>query len=54
MSRGCIFVLLLAACFAQEPHSNTTAYPVGGVSIPAELTSTIHTERVDRGDPVEF
>ena len=54
MFRGSIPVLVLAACFAQEQHSNTTAYPVGGVSIPAELTSTIRAERVHRGDPVEF
>ena len=43
---------LPAACFAQEQHS--TAYPVVGVSIPAELTFTIRAERVHRGDPVEF
>ena len=54
MFRGLIPVLFLAACFAQEQHSNTTAYPVGGVSIPAELISTIRAERVHRGDPVEF
>ena len=35
-------------------RSNSTAYPVGGVSIPAALTSTIRAERVHRGDPVEF
>ena len=54
MFRGSIPVLVLAACFAEEQHSNTTAYPVGGVSIPAELTSTIRADRVHRGDPVEF
>ncbi|HEX8801550.1 MAG TPA: hypothetical protein VF772_23200 [Terriglobales bacterium] len=54
MFRGSIPVLVLAACFAEEQHSNTTAYPVGGVSIPAELTFTIRAERVHRGDPVEF
>jgi len=54
MLRGCITVLFLAACFAQEQHSNKTAYPVGGISIPAELISTIRAERVHRGDPVEF
>jgi hypothetical protein len=54
MSRGCIAVLVLAACLAQEQHSNTTAYPGGVVSIPAELTSTIRAEWVHRGDPVEF
>ena len=54
MFRGSIPVLVLAACFAEEQHNNTTAYPVGGVSIPAELTSTIRAERVHRGDPVEF
>jgi len=54
MFRGCIPVLFLAVCFAQEQHSNTTAYPVGGVSIPARLTSTIRADRVHPGDPVEF
>jgi len=34
--------------------ANITAYPVGAVSIPAELTSNIRPERVHRGDPVEF
>ena len=52
MFRGCIPVLFLALCCAQE--HNTTAYPVGGVSIPAELTSTIRADRVHRGDSVEF
>ena len=54
MFRGCIPVLFLAVCFAQEQHSNTSAYPVGGVSIPAELTSTVRAERVHSGDRVEF
>jgi hypothetical protein len=54
MFRGCILVLFLAVCFAQEQRPNASAYPVGGVSIPAELKSTIRAERVHRGDPVEF
>jgi hypothetical protein len=53
MYRGCLLIFFLAACLAQE-HTNPTAYPVGGVSIPVELTSTIRAERVHRGDPVEF
>ena len=54
MFRVCIPVLFLAVCFAQEQHSDTSASPVGGVSIPAELTSTVRAERVHRGDRVEF
>jgi hypothetical protein len=53
MYRGCLLIFFLAACLAQE-HTDPTVYPVGGVSIPAELTSTIRAERVHRGDPVEF
>jgi hypothetical protein len=54
MLRACLPILFLAACFAQDQHTNAPAYPVGGVSIPAELTSTIRADRVHRGDSVEF
>jgi hypothetical protein len=54
MFRGCIPIFFLTACLAQEQHGNPTDYPVGGVSIPAELTSTLRAERAHRGDPVEF
>jgi hypothetical protein len=54
MCRGCIPILLLAAGFAQDQQTINSIRPVGGVSIPAELTSTIRAERVHRGDPVEF
>ena len=53
MFRGYFAILLLAAGFAQDQHSVNNR-PVGGVSIPVELTSTIRAERVHRGDPVEF
>ena len=55
MLRGCIpILLLLAAAFAQDQSTVTSTRPVGGVSIPAELTSTIKAEHARRGDPVEF
>jgi hypothetical protein len=54
MLRGCIPVLLLASCFAQEQQSRTSVRPLYGVSIPAELTTTIRADKVHRGDPVEF
>jgi hypothetical protein len=54
MYQGCPPILFfLAACLAQE-HANSTAYPVGGISIRAKLTSTIRAERVHCGDPVDF
>jgi hypothetical protein len=54
MLRGCIPVLFLAACFAQVQQNRTNLRPVNGVSIPAELTTTIRADKVHRGDPVEF
>lgn len=55
MLRGCVpILLLLAAAFAQDQRTLTNTRPVGGISIPAELTSTIKAERAQRGDPVEF
>jgi hypothetical protein len=54
MVRGCIPILLLAASFAQEPQKTTNVHPVRGVSIPAELSTTIKAESVHRGDPVVF
>lgn len=52
--RGCILILLLAVGFAQEQQPPTRAHPVGGISIPAELTTTVRAEKVHRGDQVAF
>jgi hypothetical protein len=54
MLRGCIPILLLTACFTQEQPAKTNVRPVSGISIPAQLTTTVRAEKVHRGDPVEF
>jgi hypothetical protein len=54
MMRGCISVLLLTACLSPGQQTKTSVRPVNGVSIPAQLTTTIRADKVHRGDPVEF
>ena len=54
MLRGCIPVLILAASFAQQQPGVTRSQPVGGISIPAELTTTVRAETAQRGDSVAF
>ncbi len=54
MLRACIPVLLLTACFSPGQQTKTSMRPVNGVSIPAQLTTTIRADKVHRGDPVEF
>ena len=53
MLRGCIGLVLLASGFAQGQHADKSRAS-SGVSIPAELKTTIHADKVRRGDPVEF
>jgi len=54
MQGGCIPVLLLAALVGQAQQDSNRPQPAGGISIPAELTTTIRADRAHRGDPVEF
>jgi hypothetical protein len=54
MPRACIPVLLLAASIGQAQQGSIKRQPAGGISVPAELTTTIRAERAHRGDPVEF
>ena len=54
MLRGCIPVLILAASFAQQQPGAARPQPVGGISIPAELTTTVRADSAQRGDPVAF
>lgn len=54
MFRGCIPILMVAAALAQAQRDSVRQQPVGGVSIPAELTTTIRAENAQRGDSVEF
>jgi hypothetical protein len=54
MLRGCIGLVLLAAGFAQGQQSADRSRAYSGVSIPAELKTAIHADKVRRGDSVEF
>ena len=54
MLRGCIGLVLLASGFAQGQQIADKSRASSGVSIPAELKTTIHAGKVRRGDPVEF
>ena len=54
MLRGCIPVLMVAAALAQAQRDSLSGQFVGGVSIPAELTTTVRADVSHRGDPVEF
>ncbi len=54
MLRGCIPVLLMAALLVQAQSRGPSARAGGELSIPAELLSTVHADKVHRGDAVEF
>lgn len=54
MLRGCITVLMVAAALAQAQPDSLSGQLVGGLSIPAELTTTVRADISHRGDPVEF
>jgi hypothetical protein len=54
MRRGCIAVVLLALGLMQGQQSADNSRRYSGVSIPAELKTTIRADKVHRGDPVEF
>lgn len=47
-------VLMLAASLVQGQRDSMPLQTITGVSIPAELTTTVRAERARRGDPVEF
>ncbi|HEY4900093.1 MAG TPA: hypothetical protein VIH91_04655 [Terriglobales bacterium] len=54
MIRGCIPVLMMAAVLVQAQLEAPGQHAVGGLSIPAEITTTVRAEKAHRGDPVEF
>ena len=54
MLRACIALALLTSGLVQGQQPADKARVYSGVSIPAELKTTIHAEKVRRGDPVEF
>lgn len=54
MLRGCIPLLILAIVLVQAQQNAPIARALDGVSIPAELTTTIRAEKAHRGDPVQF
>jgi len=54
MVRGCIPILLMVAALAQAQQDASSQRVLGGVSIPAELTTTVRAENAHRGDAVEF
>jgi hypothetical protein len=54
MLRGCILVLIVAVAIGQAQRDTSVTPPVVGLSIPAELTTTVRAENAHRGDSVEF
>jgi hypothetical protein len=54
MLRGCILVLIVAVAIGQAQRDTSVTPPVAGLSIPAELTTTVRAENAHRGDSVEF
>ena len=54
MVRGYVPILLMVAALAQAQQDASSQRALGGVSIPAELTTTVRAENAHRGDAVEF
>jgi hypothetical protein len=54
MVRGCIPVLMMTAVLVQAQLGGPGQPAIGGLSIPVEITTTVHAENAHRGDPVEF
>ena len=54
MYRGWAALLLLTVSWAQSSPEPARSKPAGGISIPAELTTTVRAESARRGDPIVF
>lgn len=54
MFRDCVAVILLASGLAPGQQSPDKSRAYSGISIPVQLKTTIHADKVHRGDPVEF